>query len=239
MALAEARPDGLPAGEDKRVRVRAMFDRIAPRYDSLNRLLTAGFDQRLRRRALEVVGVGPGDRVLDLACGTGDLAELALERGATVIGADFAIQMLRGAQRRRIGASFVQADGEQLPLADASASVVTCGFALRNFVSLPAIFVEVARVLEPGGRLALLEVDRPDAALLRAGHSLYFDHVVPALGGLLSDRAAYRYLPDSTAYLPPASELRTALERAGFIQVEKRRFLLGAMQLLTARREGA
>jgi demethylmenaquinone methyltransferase/2-methoxy-6-polyprenyl-1,4-benzoquinol methylase len=231
----------LPAAAEKRAAVRAMFDRIAPRYDLLNRLLTGGLDQRWRRALLAAARVGPGDRVVDLACGTGDLAALASARGADVIGVDFSREMLRAARRRAarrggVATAFVQADAQALPLASASASVVTCGFALRNFVSLPAALAECARVLRPGGRLALLEVDRPRLGAVRAGHSLYFDRVVPRIGALLSDRAAYRYLPDSTAYLPAEPELLQWIERAGFARPAKRRLLLGAAQLLLAER---
>lgn len=231
MALAQ-----LPAPADKRRVVRAMFDRIAPRYDRMNRLLTAGLDQRWRREALHTIGVGPGDRVVDVACGTGDLAELAAARGARVLALDFARGMLDGAARRGVAAALVLADGARLPVADAWADVVTCGFALRNFESLPPVLAEMARVLRPGGRLAILEVDRPDSALLRAGHGLYFDRVVPFVGGLLSDRKAYAYLPQSTCYLPPAAELHALLEASGFAAVERRRRGLGAAQILTARR---
>lgn len=214
-----------------------MFDRIAPRYDLMNRLLTFGLDQRWRRIALSAVAVGRGDLVVDLACGTGDLAELAARRGARVVGVDFAREMLRRAHARRVGAALVQADAQSLPFASASASVLTCAFALRNFVSLGAVLHECARVLQPGGRLALLEVDRPRAGLVRALHSFYFDRVVPRIGALLSDRAAYRYLPDSTAYLPPEPELLAMIERAGFTAARKRSFLLGAAQLLIAERK--
>ena len=230
-------PSSVPAPEAKHRFVQAMFDRIAPRYDALNRLLTLGLDQRWRRVALAAVAVGPGDVVVDLACGTGDLCALAAQRGARVVGVDFAREMLRRASARRVGAALVQGDAQALPFASASTSVVTCGFALRNFVSLEAVLGECARVLRPGGRLALLEVDRPRAGLVRAGHSLYFDHVVPRVGALLSDRAAYRYLPESTSYLPPESELLALIERAGFTAARKRSFLLGAAQLLIAERK--
>jgi len=229
----------LPSGAEKRALVRTMFDRIAPRYDRMNRLLTAGLDQRWRRLALATVAVGPGDRVLDLACGTGDLCALARARGARVLGVDFAREMLRGARRRGIEAALVQADGAALPFPDGSFHALTCGFALRNFAELPAIFAEAARVLAPGGRVALLEVDRPASPLVRAGHALYFERVVPLLGALLSDRAAYAWLPRSAAYLPPPAELRALLEKAGFEQVGRRALLLGAVQLLTAVRRGA
>jgi demethylmenaquinone methyltransferase/2-methoxy-6-polyprenyl-1,4-benzoquinol methylase len=225
--------DPLPPLEEKGVRVRAMFDRIAPRYDRLNRLLSAGLDQRWRREALDRIGVGQGDRVVDLACGTGDLAELSMERGAQVVGVDFALEMLCAARRRGIRAAFFQADAESLPLPDEWATVATCGFALRNFVSLPAIFGELARVLEPGGRVAFIEVDRPRPALIRAAHTLYFDRIVPLVGGLLSDRSAYAYLPKSTVYLPATAELLGLLEDAGFEQVEHRPLLLGAAQIVT------
>jgi demethylmenaquinone methyltransferase/2-methoxy-6-polyprenyl-1,4-benzoquinol methylase len=212
-----------------------MFDRIAPRYDLLNRLLTGGLDQRWRRVALRTIGVGPGDRVLDLACGTGDLAEQAVLLGADVIGADFALQMLCGAQRRCLGAALVQADAEGLPLPDACVDVVTCGFALRNFGSLERVLDEVVRVLRPGGRIALLDVDRPDQPLIGAAHALYFDRVVPAIGGVVSDRDAYRYLPASTAYLPPADAFRAHLTTRGLEGITRRRFLFGVAQLWTGR----
>jgi len=223
----------LPSGGEKRALVRDMFDRIAPRYDLMNRLMSMGLDQRWRRATLASVSVGPGDRVLDLACGTGDLAQQAAALGAAVVGVDFAGVMLRHARRREVPAEFVQGDAAALPFNDSSQSVVTCGFALRNFVSLPAVFAELARVLEPGGRVALIDVDRPASRVVRAAHSLYFDRVVPLIGGLLSDRAAYRYLPESTAYLPPTGELLEMLEKAGFERVARRGLLLGAAQILT------
>lgn len=228
----------LPSGLAKREMVRAMFDRIAPRYDALNRVMTAGLDQRWRRAALTLVGVGPGDLLIDVACGTGDFAELAHARGARVIGVDMAREMLRGARRRGACTSLVQADAAALPLPDACASVVTCGFALRNFEALAGPLAEMARVLVPGGRLALLEVDRPRRAIVRAGHALYFDRVVPWLGGLLSDRSAYAYLPRSVAYLPAEAELLAQVERAGFARVVRRSLGLGAVQLITAVRSG-
>lgn len=226
--------DELPRGEAKHAAVRQMFDRIAPRYDLMNRLLTGGLDQGWRRRLLSRVAVGPGDVVIDVACGTGDLAELARGRGAWVAGVDYAFEMLRGAARRQATPALLCADAARLPFPDACATVVTCGFALRNFVALAPVFHEMARVLAPGGRLAVLEVDRPRSALVARAHSLYFDRVVPFIGGLLSDRAAYRYLPQSTAYLPPLAELRALLEAAGFESVERESLVFGTAQMLTA-----
>jgi demethylmenaquinone methyltransferase/2-methoxy-6-polyprenyl-1,4-benzoquinol methylase len=231
--------NALPTPDHKHAAVRTMFDRIAPRYDRMNRLLTVGLDQRWRRAALDAIGVGAGDRVLDLAAGTGDLAKLAQARGAQVIAVDFAAGMLRNAQERGVAAALVQADAEHLPLRDGSATVAVCGFALRNFVSLPRIFRELARVLASGGRIAFIEVDRPTTPVVRQGHAFYFDRVVPFVGGLLSDRAAYAYLPQSTAYLPPAAGMRAMLEEAGFATVERRTRLLGSVQILTGVRRCA
>jgi len=225
--------DALPSGAEKRASVRAMFDRIAPHYDRLNRLLTAGLDQRWRRAAIDSVGVGTDDIVLDLACGTGDLAEQCAARGARVVGVDFAGEMLRGARRRGVPADFLQGDAARLPLRDGTATVAVCGFAMRNFVELPPVFAELERVLAPGGRVALLDVDRPRTRVLRTAHSFYFDRVVPLVGGLLSDRAAYAYLPRSTVYLPPGDELCALLGKAGFTAVRRRELLFGAAQLLT------
>jgi demethylmenaquinone methyltransferase/2-methoxy-6-polyprenyl-1,4-benzoquinol methylase len=225
--------ESLPRGANKRAVVRQMFDRIAPRYDLMNRLLSVGLDQRWRRRALDLADVSADDLVLDLACGTGDLCELAGKRGARVVGVDFAGVMLSAASERRVGALLIQADGAALPLASNSVTVVTSGFALRNFVGLPEIFAELARVMAPGGRLALLDVDRPRSVMVRAVHSLWFDRVVPFCGALLSDREAYRYLPDSTAYLPDEKQLLAMLARAGFDRVAKHSLLLGAAQILT------
>lgn len=237
MALAPS--SALPEPTAKRRHVRAMFDRIAPRYDAMNRLLSLGLDRGWRRVALDAIAVGRGDRVLDLACGTGDLAALAAARGARVVGADFARAMLRGAQQRGVGCALVQADAEALPFRTGFATAATCGFALRNFVSLEAALGELGRVLAPGGRIALLDVDRPRSAVARAGHEFWFDRMVPRVGGWLSDRDAYAYLPASTAYLPPDATFAAMLARAGFESARKRSLLLGAAQLWTAERSAA
>lgn len=235
MALTAS--DRLPVGADKRLAVQDMFDRIAPRYDTLNRLFTAGLDQRWRKLVLDRVGVGQDDLVLDVACGTGDFLELATNRGARAIGVDFAAGMLVAGSRRLPACSFVQGDGAALPVRDGSFDVVTCGFAFRNFVQLQDVLAEFARVLAPGGRLGVIDVDRPSFAPVRVVHGLYFDRLVPFVGGLLSDRRAYSYLPRSTEYLPGAPVLRQWLEEAGFEQVERRTRLLGTAQIWTGLRK--
>ncbi|MCK6554709.1 ubiquinone/menaquinone biosynthesis methyltransferase [Candidatus Binatia bacterium] len=226
----------LPAPPDKAAAVQAMFDRIAPRYDLLNRLLTFRLDRRWRRLALRLIAVGPADVVVDIGCGTGDMCALAAAAGARVIGVDFSGRMLAGARARGVPAAFVRADGTAVPLRAGSASVVTSAFVMRNVVSIPHLLDEAARLLASGGRLALLEVDAPRSSLLRLGHAFYFHRVVPAIGGLISDRDAYRYLPDSTAYLPDERALHAMLAAAGFGAIVKRRLGGGAAQLLLARR---
>ena len=226
--------DVLPPDAEKATSVRAMFDLIAPQYDRLNRWLSLRLDQYWRRQTIRSIGVCADDRVLDLACGTGDLSELAAATGARVLGIDFARNMLVGASRRRIRATFIQADANTLPLPTAAVSVVLSGFALRNFVSIPRALQETARVLKPGGRLALLEVDTPRQPLLRWGHGFYFQRIVPVLGGLISDRKSYRYLPRSVVYLPGEAELLQMVRAAAFEQVVKTRLSGGVAQLITA-----
>jgi demethylmenaquinone methyltransferase/2-methoxy-6-polyprenyl-1,4-benzoquinol methylase len=226
----------LPSGAEKRALVEAMFDRIAPRYDLMNRLMTFGLDRGWRRRTIAALGLRAGDCVLDLACGSGDLAAEALGAGACVVGIDVSAGMLRAAQARRLGYPLVRGDALALPWPDASIDAVVSGFALRNFVDLAGAFAESARVLRPRGRIALLEVDRPASALLRIGHALYFRRVVPLLGALLVDRDAYAYLPESAAYLPDESALLAMLRAAGFESVQKQSLFGGAAQLVTAER---
>ncbi len=226
--------DVLPPDTEKAASVRAMFDLIAPQYDRLNRWLSLRLDQYWRRKTLRSIDVCADDGVLDLACGTGDLSELAAATGARVMGVDFARNMLVGATRRRIKADFIQADANALPLPPASVSVVLSGFALRNFVSIPNALQEAARILKPGGRLALLEVDTPRNSLLKWGHGFYFQRLVPILGGLISDRKSYLYLPRSVVYLPEEAELLAMVRAAGFEQVVKQNLSSGVAQLITA-----
>ena len=230
----------LPPPEEKAAAVRAMFDRIAPRYDRVNRLMTFGTDMRWRRTVAGRLAIRPGERVLDLACGTGDFLGIVQQRTTDVVGLDFSGVMLAIARKRHgATAALVQGDALQLPFADACFDAAVSGFALRNFTSLPAAFAELARVLRPGARIGLLEVDQPRSRAVRAGHGLYFNRVVPFAGGLLAgDRPAYRYLPASAAYLPPARELAAMLREAGFTAIRKQSFLLGAAQAIYAERRG-
>jgi demethylmenaquinone methyltransferase / 2-methoxy-6-polyprenyl-1,4-benzoquinol methylase len=224
----------LPAAGEKAAVVRAMFERIAPRYELLNTLLTFGLDRSWRRATIAAARVGPGSLVVDVACGTGDLAALAARAGARVLGIDCARAMLVRARGR--GGELVQADAAALPLRPGIADAVTCGFALRNVMAIPQVLAEAARVLQPGGRLVLLEVATPRGALLRWGHRLYFHRVVPLVGAALADRQAYAYLPASTAYLPDPATLEAQLGAAGFAAVRRRLLGAGSVQLVTAER---
>jgi len=223
----------LPRGEEKAVAVRSMFDKIAPRYDMVNRIMTFRMDVGWRKRTVRDLHLPKHAVVLDLACGTGDLC-LDLEKAdLRPLGMDLSWGMLAAA---RTASPLVHADALRLPVSTQSVDGVTCGFALRNFTALPPFFAELARVIKPGGRIALLEVDQPPNRFLRWGHGIYFGKVVPFIGGLLSDRSAYQYLPKSVAYLPPEAELLALIEQAGFTQVTKRRLNGGIAQLLTATR---
>jgi demethylmenaquinone methyltransferase/2-methoxy-6-polyprenyl-1,4-benzoquinol methylase len=211
-----------------------MFDTIAPRYDLVNRIMTFGLDRVWRNQTVTALDLGPGSVVVDLACGTGDLCRDLARSGHTPLGVDLSIGMLRHA---RTDAPLVQGDGTALPLPDRSVDGVVSGFALRNFVALPPVFAELARVVRPGGRVALLDVATPANPALRAGHAVYFGHVVPRLGGLLSDQAAYRYLPKSVAYLPQGDGILTMLKAAGFGAAHRRLLSGGITQLITATRK--
>ncbi len=227
-------PDApLPQGKDKGRAVQAMFDTIAPRYDLINRIMTFRLDVKWRRKAIDSLALPAGSVVLDVATGTGDFCRELDEHGYRSIGVDFSFGMLSAA---RTDAPLLQGDGMAMPVATGSVDAVTCGFALRNFVDLASVFVELGRIVRPGGRVALLDASEPDNPLARAGHGLYFGTIVPLIGGLLSDRRAYAYLPRSLAYLPPRDTLLETLRSAGFHEVQHRQLTLGAAQLITATR---
>jgi demethylmenaquinone methyltransferase/2-methoxy-6-polyprenyl-1,4-benzoquinol methylase len=223
----------LPRGEAKVAAVDAMFDTIAPRYDLCNRVISLGLDTGWRRRTVRALELAPGSVVLDLACGTGDLCRELQRSGLNAVGVDRSAGMLAAA---RTTSPLVRGDALGMPLGDGAVDGIVCGFALRNFAQLPPVLAECARVLRPGGRLALLEVAEPARPLVRFGHSVWFGRVVPFIGGLLSDRAAYRYLPRSVAYLPGEAELAGMLSDAGFDGIRRRALSGGLAQLVTGER---
>jgi demethylmenaquinone methyltransferase/2-methoxy-6-polyprenyl-1,4-benzoquinol methylase len=223
----------LPIGERKARAVEEMFDRIAPRYELVNRLMTLGLDAGWRRRAVRELHLESGSRVVDLGCGTGDLCRVLGRAGLRAVGVDMAAGMLAMAHT---AAPLIRADALQLPLADASVDGAVSGFALRNVVDIASCFREAARVIRPGGRAVFLEVSEPPSPVVRWAHALYFRRIVPMIGGLLSDRNAYRYLPASTAYLPPPDELLRLLADAGFARCRRVQLGLGAAHLLMGTR---
>lgn len=223
----------LPRPEEKARAVRAMFDAIAPRYDLVNRVMTFGLDVRWRRKTVALLDLPRQSLVLDVACGTGDLCRDLLRAGHRPIGLDFSFEMLANANGPY---DLVQADALALPLRDGSVDGVTSGFALRNVADLDGLLAETARVVRKGGRIALLEVAEPSWRPARAVHKLYFHKVVPLIGGWLSDRAAYSYLPQSTAYLPAPDRLIEQVAAAGFGRVNRRLLAAGASQVITGTR---
>jgi demethylmenaquinone methyltransferase/2-methoxy-6-polyprenyl-1,4-benzoquinol methylase len=201
--------------------VRTMFDRIAPVYDAMNRVMTAGLDLRWRRLAA-AAAVRPGDRVLDAACGTGDLATAAaLADAGSVVGLDFSERMLERARRKAPQLEWVRGDLLALPFDDGSFDAATIGFGIRNAADLELALAELHRVLRPGGRLAILEITQPTGAL-RPFYSLWFDRLVPLLGRLLPGGEAYSYLPASVRRFPAAPELAVRMRAAGFADVRFR-----------------
>jgi demethylmenaquinone methyltransferase / 2-methoxy-6-polyprenyl-1,4-benzoquinol methylase len=210
--------------------VQRMFDRIAPVYDAMNRVMTAGLDQRWRRATVRQA-VRPGDRVLDACCGTGDLAVAARKAGAgEIVGVDFSERMLERARRKAPELEWVQADVLALPFEDASFDSVVVGFGVRNVEDLEAGLRELRRVLRSGGRLGILEITTP-RGLLAPFYRLWFDRIVPLLGRLLPGGAAYTYLPASVRRFPGPEDLAELLGACGFGGVEFRLFAGGIVAL--------
>ena len=214
--------------------VRSMFDAIAPRYDLVNRIMTFRLDTRWRRRAVRDLHLAPGSVVLDLASGTGDLCIDRQRKGLTPISLDLSYGMLANG---RSSAPRAQADILKLPVPDNSVDGVICGFALRNLVDLETFFAECARVLKKGGRVALLDVGVPHNPIIRFGNNIYFGKIVPKIGALISDAAAYRYLPRSVAYLPERHELVALLRKSGFADATHTQLSGGLTQLMVGTRD--
>lgn len=207
--------------------VRAMFDRIARVYDVMNSVMTAGLHHQWRRRAADLAAVGPGDRVLDVATGTGDLAIELASRGAEVTGSDFSEEMLANARRKVAGKDarsgggirFEWGNALDLGYDDDTFAAATVGFGARNFSDLEQGLREMTRVVRPGGRVVVLEITTPQRPPLSTFFSLWFDRVVPQIGKLAGDSDAYGYLPDSVKRFPPPQGLAATMERAGLEQI--------------------
>lgn len=225
--------EDLPKGAEKVEAVREMFDAIAPRYDFVNRLMTFRLDTRWRKKTVSALNLPKGSRVLDLASGTGDLCIELKQNGYQPISMDLSFGMLSA---DRSGAPRTQVDILKLPMPNMCVDGITCGFALRNLENLQMFFIELARVTRHGGRIALLDVSVPTNRLIRFGNSIYFGRIVPIIGGLFSNRAAYRYLPRSVAYLPEPDQLVAMLKQSGFADAKHTQLSGGLTQLLVATR---
>jgi len=224
------------------VEIRRMFDRIVPRYDLLNRLMSLGMDVRWRRWTAALVAPW-GKLALDVGTGTGDLAlELRCQGARLVVGLDFSPQMLAKARRKAQirglgGLAWVLGDALHLPFPDATFDCVVSAFVLRNLVDLPAGLAEMARVLRPGGRLASLDMTQPPDRPFGRLYRLYLNRLVPPLAGLISgDMSAYRYLPNSLRGFPDAHSLAALLERLGLAEVRVRLLGGGVVALHLARK---
>ena len=225
------------SGKQRSDYVRGMFDRIAGRYDLLNRLISGGQDMKWRRFVAEVAELPAGGRLLDIATGTGDIAfeALKLSPGAQVVGADFALEMMRvGRGRDPYGrrVAWMGADALALPYADGSFDAVVSGYLMRNVVDIPRALAEQRRALKPGGRIVVLDTSPPPNNILKPIILLHLRVGVPLLGRLIGGAAAgdaYRYLPESTKAFKTPEELKRLVELAGFSDVRYRRFMFGTM----------
>jgi len=226
-------------------RIANMFDAIAPRYDLLNHVLSAGMDRGWRDRAVGALSLSSGARVLDLCTGTADLAIAIVHRtsGASVVGVDFAGEMLRlarvkvsdAALERRI--RLVRGDATRIPLPDGSCDAATIAFGIRNVGEPDRALAELARVIRPGGRLAILEFGEPRIPGIRTLYAWYFRYILPLVGRLVSKhQSAYSYLPASVGAFPAPSEFSAMLAATGFSQVRAVPLTLGIVYLFTAER---
>jgi demethylmenaquinone methyltransferase/2-methoxy-6-polyprenyl-1,4-benzoquinol methylase len=208
-----------------------MFDRIAPVYDAMNRTMTAGLDRRWRLETARAV-VRQGDRVLDVCCGTGDLAVAARREGGKAVGLDFSERMLERARAKAPEIEWVRGDALALPFDDGSFDAVTVGFGVRNLDDLERGLRELRRVLRPGGRAGVLEITRPRGAV-RPFYRLWFDGLVPLAGKLLPGGSAYTYLPASVRRFPEVEDFAELMRKTGFEDVRYRLFAGGIVALHT------
>lgn len=229
----------LPSQEEKAAYVERMFARIAPGYDRMNALMTFGLDHGWREYAVQAVAPPAAGRALDIGSGTGDFLRLLarwMPHGIAV-GVDFTLPMMQAGQDRidHARTAFVGGDALRLPFADGSFDAITTGFTMRNVVDIGQAFAEMHRIARPGCLLACLEVARPRNPLLRLGHRIYFEHVVPLLARIVgADPTAYTYLPQSARQFPPPDTLAAIMHEAGWNDVRYRLLCAGAVAVHTA-----
>jgi demethylmenaquinone methyltransferase/2-methoxy-6-polyprenyl-1,4-benzoquinol methylase len=217
-----------------------MFDRIAGRYDLMNRVMTMGIDRHWRNVTVNAAHVTDTSTALDVCCGTGDLTFAMARRGTKVTGLDFSSEMLEVARARTLKqpgevaerVAFVQGDALDLPFEDDSFDAATVGFGVRNVADLGKALSEMRRVVRPGGRVVVLEITRPKNPAANAFHGVWFDRIVPLIGGVIAgDRDAYSYLPESTKHFPRPPALKECMQRAGLADVTWRTFAGGLVAM--------
>ncbi len=223
-------------GKERADYVQNMFARIAGRYDTMNRLMTAGQDVKWRRYVIQQARLPENGRLLDIATGTGDIALEGLRQrpGITAVGGDFTIEMMQAGKRlpERQPILWTTADTLALPFPEASFDAVTSGFLMRNVIDVPGAFREQLRVTKPGGRVVVLESSPPKDNLLKPFIRLHLNYVIPTLGRLVSGNAdAYRYLPDSTQAFKGPEELAAIMRAAGFVDVGYQMFMFGTIAI--------
>lgn len=229
-------------GQERARYVQNMFTRIAGRYDTMNRLMTAGQDLKWRRYVIQQAQLPAGGRQLDIATGTGDIAYEGLKQipGLQVVGGDFTIEMMQVGKRipRRQAILWVGADTLALPFPDDTFDAVTSGFLMRNVIDVPAAFREQVRVTKPGGRVVVLESSPPKQNLLRPFISIHLNYVIPTLGKLVTGNAdAYRYLPDSTQQFQSPESLAEIMRLSGLADVTYKLFMFGTIAVHVGQKE--
>ena len=228
-------------GQERADYVQDMFARIAGRYDRMNRLMTFGQDSRWRRYVIDQARLPANGRLLDIATGTGDIADEGLQQvpGLQAVGGDFTIEMMQAGQHLpgRSSIRWVASDTLALPFPDRTFDAVTSGFLMRNVIDVPGAFREQLRVTRPGGRVVVLESSPPKDNLLKPFIRIHLNTIIPTLGKLVTgDSAAYRYLPDSTQQFQGPDELAETMRRAGFVDVAYRLFMFGTIAIHSGRR---
>jgi demethylmenaquinone methyltransferase/2-methoxy-6-polyprenyl-1,4-benzoquinol methylase len=227
-------------GNEKRLFVRRMFADVTRRYDFLNHLFTGGLDILWRKRLVKCLHLGPHARVLDLACGTGDVAREILRESPEpqlLVGADPVPAMLVRAKRKVSVLRLVVCESERLPFRENSFTAVTIAFGVRNFHDLETGLAQVHRILEPGGKLGILEFAVPENLIFRHLYQGYLTVLLPLIGRLVSRGYAYRYLPESIRYFPAPADFAALLESAGFTDLESDAILRGGVRLYRALKE--
>lgn len=228
-------------GEERARYVQQMFGRIAGRYDLMNRLMTAGQDIRWRRHVIDCARLPANGRLLDIATGTGEIAQEGLRQhpGVQAVGGDFTIEMMLVGKQdpARAAIQWTAADTLALPFADNTFDAVTSGFLMRNVIDVPGAFAEQMRVLQPGGNVVVLESSPPKSGVMRPLIRFHLNYIIPALGRIVAgDGDAYRYLPDSTQQFKNPDELVDIMRQVGFTDTDYRLFMLGTIAIHVGRK---